>query len=349
MYKRLLPVILLLLSAMYVQARTTVDLYLADIPVSSESKRLSDADARRALAQVLIRITGNPDILRREEVIEALKQAGRMVFRFRFHREQSAEGEVQTRVEVGFDPAGVQKLVRTLSLPWWNENRPELLWVVVHNRQGVRQLVNEESLPALMEGSRTARERGLPLTLPLLDLLDRQHLSAVELWGGFTDGLEPVASRYGADGWLLLRLEPLSGAWKARWQLRLPGKPRHAQRQWQRIDADLGALLSHGMDRAAALLAETEAIPLSEAGSGLVWIEVDGLHSLANWLELESWLLRQPWVEQLELRALHAGKTRLEIHITTDVHTMEQALAASGLLEAVAEDPPGRRWLWARP
>ncbi len=348
MYKRLILAILLLPWIQPAQARTTVDLFLADIPVAREGKQLKAGDARRALAQVLIRITGQSDIITRPEVQQALRQAGRLVFRFRFYQPENAPAGEPPRVEVGFDPDGVRTLMRRLSLPWWPAQRPELLWLTVVDYQGTRSLVNEENLPELREALQTARERGLPLTLPLLDLQDQQQLSAVELWAGFTDRLEQVYPRYGADGWLLLRLQPQGQAWKARWQLHVPGLEPPLFQQWQDVGLELDALLATGVDQASERLARRLAFHLSEQTAGALILNIAHLRKLNDWLQLEQWLNNQPWSESVELLALHQGQARVAVNITTDPATVDRALAESGLLSRnAAAGQSATEWIWS--
>ncbi len=351
MYKRLLTTIFLLALCTAGLARTRVDLFRADIPVEAEGKKLKAGDARRALAQVLVRITGQSTIMTRADVQQALQRASRLVFRFRFYQRDHDTQPPETRVEVGFDPEGVRALVRRLSLPWWGAERPELLWVAVLDQTTARSLINTEIFPPLDEGMQTARERGLPLTLPLLDLDDQRTLSPVELWGGFTDSLGSARKRYGSDGWLLLRLENRGPVWKARWELSLPDERPPLLTQWDDIGTDPEALLAQGVDHASAWLAQRLAFTLSEQTQGLVDIQVEQLHGLPDWLRLEQWLQQQPWSEHVELLRMHQGKARIRLHITTAWPMVRQALLRSGLLQLETADatPEAERWIWAAP
>ncbi len=351
MYKRLLTTIFLLILCATGQARTRVDLFRADIPVQAEGKKLQAGDARRALAQVLVRITGQSALMARPDIQQALGQAGRLVFRFRFYQKQGGTAAPpETRVEVGFEPEGVRALVRRLSLPWWGAERPELLWTIVLEQDNRRSLVNAENFPALQAGMQTARERGLPLTLPLLDLADQRTLSPVELWGGFTDGLSRSRQRYGSDGWLLLRLESHGSVWKARWQLSLPDEHPPLLTRWEDIGTDPEILLAQGVDHASTWLAQRLAFTLSEQAQGLIDIDVEQLTALSDWLQLEQWLQQQPWTEHVELLQMHQGQARIRLQITTPWPMVRQALLRSGLLQHEAADTrDGERWLWAAP
>ncbi len=354
MYKRLMLITVLLLCAGKLVA-TEVNLYQADIGTERENNRITPQEARRALAQVLVRITGQPDILQRTDVQQALAGAANMVFRFRYYRpETETSAATPVRLEVGFDPDAVLALVKRLSLPWWDANRPELLWVTVLDLQGTRILATLENLPALDELQRISQQLGLPLTLPLLDLEDQRALSPRLLWGGFTDGLEPVRQRYEADGWVVLRLESGPPLWRARWQLSLPLWQPPLRRQWQDVDSELPTLLARVLEQVTRVLARRQAIVLGENRSGPLAIVVHGLYRLDHWLRLERWLETQPWSEQVQLQALHQGQATVLLHITTQAEAVLGALRESGLVQPAPDQRPEgeaglTHWQWSGP
>src|SRR5258706_15949695 len=53
-----------------------------------------------------------------------------------------------------------------------------------------------------------ADERGLPVTLPLLDVQDLRAVTFADVWGGFEDRVAAASARYRADALLIGRVRP---------------------------------------------------------------------------------------------------------------------------------------------
>src|SRR5258706_5789879 len=53
-----------------------------------------------------------------------------------------------------------------------------------------------------------ADERGLPVTLPLLDVQDLRAVTFADVWGGFEDRVAAASVRYRADALLIGRVRP---------------------------------------------------------------------------------------------------------------------------------------------
>ena len=72
-----------------------------------------------------------------------------------------------------------------------------------------RQIVGTASDTPLVAGlNQGARDRGLPLTLPLLDLEDQLAVDPAAVWGRLSQVIDPASRRYGADVLLLGRISP---------------------------------------------------------------------------------------------------------------------------------------------
>ena len=50
-----------------------------------------------------------------------------------------------------------------------------------------------------MQLKQTAKERGVPLSLPLMDLTDNVNISTYDVWGRFVEPLRKASTRYGVD------------------------------------------------------------------------------------------------------------------------------------------------------
>ena len=181
----------------HVEATQVIQTNIAAIAVDDQSQRSQDSALKSAFKQVMIKITGNKDALQNPGVKAALRtpQAYLRSYRFDFQ-----EGETLYVAE--FDKIKLNELLQREGLPLWGERRPEtLLWLATEDSEsGERQLLDETTPSVMREHlSAKAKERGLPLSFPLMDLTDRTTISIYDVWGRFVQSLTQASHRYSVD------------------------------------------------------------------------------------------------------------------------------------------------------
>ena len=181
----------------HVEATQVIQTNIAAIAVDDQSQRSQDSALKSAFKQVMIKITGNKDALQNPGVKAALRtpQAYLRSYRFDFQ-----EGETLYVAE--FDKIKLNELLQREGLPLWGERRPEtLLWLATEDSEsGERQLLDETTPSEMREHlSAKAKERGLPLSFPLMDLTDRSTISIYDVWGRFVQSLTQASNRYSVD------------------------------------------------------------------------------------------------------------------------------------------------------
>ena len=181
----------------HVEATQVIQTNIAAIAVDDQSQRSQDSALKSAFKQVMIKITGNKDALQNPGVKAALRtpQAYLRSYRFDFQ-----EGETLYVAE--FDKIKLNELLQREGLPLWGERRPEtLLWMATEDSEsGERQLLDETTPSEMREHlSAKAKERGLPLSFPLMDLTDRTTISIYDVWGRFVQSLTQASNRYSVD------------------------------------------------------------------------------------------------------------------------------------------------------
>lgn len=181
----------------HVEATQVIQTNIAAIALDDQSQRSQDSALKSAFKQVMIKITGNKDALQNPGVKAALRtpQAYLRSYRFDFQ-----EGETLYVAE--FDKIKLNELLQREGLPLWGERRPEtLLWLATEDSEsGERQLLDETTPSEMREHlSAKAKERGLPLSFPLMDLTDRTTISIYDVWGRFVQSLTQASNRYSVD------------------------------------------------------------------------------------------------------------------------------------------------------
>lgn len=119
----LLAVLALLLAAGDGEARPVEGLYGVTVPLAEDERQPGSQTARRALEQVLVRITGQRDIALAEEAQPLLQQADRLV------QQQGLASRREVRYV--FDGASVRREVIAAGLPFWERERPQTLLLLL--------------------------------------------------------------------------------------------------------------------------------------------------------------------------------------------------------------------------
>jgi hypothetical protein len=209
--------VLALVSVAESVAATFPNLYSVIVPRNLDSApdtspRLEEERIRVAMARLLTRITGRRDAAFEPALSSLRDNAGDYV-------EQIGPLDRDNMI-VRFNPGNVESALVALDQPIWGPQRPQtLLWIAIDGGFGERAILSAES-PLLAESSEfdelqaryreelaaVADERGLLLTLPLLDLEDMNALTFVDVWGGFNDRVRAASERYAADDILVGRV-----------------------------------------------------------------------------------------------------------------------------------------------
>lgn len=212
----------LLLLTLTAHAARVDDLFQVEVAAAGRDAGSRDAALRQALGQVLLRITGTAESLSEPSLRPLLKNPSRFAQQFRF-RDIPAESPgqpEQLRLWVQFDGVALAREVREAGLPYWGIERPDvLLWLAIDDR-GRRYLVSDNSGGRVTHTvSQTANRRGLPLTLPLMDLEDQRAVQFTDVWGGFVGTLEAASERYRPQVILVGKLghSGSSGGWRGSW------------------------------------------------------------------------------------------------------------------------------------
>ena len=165
-------------------------LYDVDVAVEGRTAAARLAVSGTALAEVLSRASGLAHVPRNARVREALGRPEAFYSRFVFLENDE--------LRIHFTPAAILGLLDEARLPVWSANRPQTMaWLVVEDG-GNRRVVDGEH-PLAQALSARARQRGLVLKLPLMDLEDRMRVQPAVVRGRLFSSLEEASKRYGAD------------------------------------------------------------------------------------------------------------------------------------------------------
>jgi hypothetical protein len=242
---------------------------------------------------------------------------------------------------VGFIATQVDQALAALQKPVWGPERPlTLLWIAVDDGNGGRALLGAndtaalgldpnppgmtERLAALRKDLQSvADERGLPITLPLLDLEDLGAVTFADVWGGFEDRVAGASTRYRADAILLGRVHPGVVGNEVDWLL-VTGGDRQALQ---------GLSVRDGLDAAADRFAGQFA---TLGGGGAAAITVLNVRSSADYGRVVSYLEQQSALQSVDVDSFDNGVLNLRVTARGDARVVERIISLGGVLKPAA-------------
>jgi hypothetical protein len=309
------------------------DLYQGEVVVEDQSSGARNAALAEALAQVLVKVTGNPEAPDAGGVRGHLSKASQYVQQYQYRAEERPrpDGESAKRVlllRARFDPTAVERILREASLARWGEERPTVLVWLVMQRGGERELVGVEEPGIVNSLHRAADRRGLPILLPLLDLADQRVVATRELWGGFTDSLVEASARYGTETFMLGRLSEGGGEWRGRWTLYDQGRERHFESKAE----TLGDVLADGVASSADALGSRYAVPVTEQAGSRVRLAVEGVTRLPDYDRVLDYLAGLTLVQETSLIGVQDDTLSLELLLSAGLDRLDQTIGLGSVL-----------------
>lgn len=341
-------------------------LYDVRVPVASQSDNERQRATRQAMIEVLIRMSGNAQVPMTSDIAAALAKPAHYTLRYQFtslprpalaSAPPTPSGD-QLLFDVRFDPVAVLELLRNAQLPIWSANRTNVLvWLAVRG-PGHNDIVTASEAGAASTASaasiadaagvtgdwaeavnKRARQRGLAIAWPLLDLRDLE-VSTAAVWGFFWEQIEAASRRYQPDLLLVGRAVRGHSGWWTDWELRQPAGfdaagldstadalPRRERlrlrynHQAVALEDAAKAAVDHIADALAARFAvrgdSARAFPAT----------VHGTHTARDYATLLDHLTAQEYIERVDVLAATPRVLDIRLHTRSEIGQLAELLA----------------------
>ncbi len=310
-------------------------LFEAQVPVAGRDAPARDAALADALREVLVRLTGSALALQSAAAADLLAKPGRFVEQYRY----VDAGGSSLALWAQFDGVSLARELRQAGLPYWGEERPDVLvWLAVDDR-GQRYLAGEtEPRPVNDSLRRIGQHYGLPLTLPLMDLEDQRNAGFTDVWGNFFTRIQRASQRYRPQAIVTIRLERSSaGDWRAAWQLVDAGD----QQTWRTHGDTIDQALAAGFGDTTQWLAQRYAVVATATGSRSLLVEDIG--SLDDYARVSAYLAALSPVDQINVARVSGRSVEFSLVLSADEHNLRQLISLGRTLRQV-DDPQAWRF-----
>lgn len=317
-------------------------LYEISIPVVDQDASQQKARLNKALAGVLVRLTGDRDIGSDPLASPVLSRANEMVQAFGYTSRWVEEPDPldptappqqreQLYFKARFDATSVNESLLAARLPVWGKERPlTAAWVVIRDEGGDRVLSEttaDTESAALLEA---ADLRGLPVALPSQATISGGQVGATALMDGNDDSVVNASLDMNAQSVAIGRLSQSGAGWQGAWTLLQPDQP---PRSWDVIGVTVDEVQAAGLHHIADAYAASYARLSVGISGGVTYLSIKGMQSAADYARVSSYLESLSIVQAADVLALHAGKLTYRIELRGDASQLEQTINLGNVLE----------------
>jgi hypothetical protein len=317
-------------------------LYTGETPVASQDEAERTHALPAALAQALVRVSGDGSVASDPALQPKLEAAPQLMRQFSYRQvnEPGPGGAPQSHLYLSaqFDPAGVNQILGELKRPVWGQERPQTLVLLVVDSGGPKQIASAAQAAALSPLTRAAELRGIPLKFPLMDPDDLIRIDEAAAWEGDAAKIAGAAQRYGTPLTFLVRLNRAGSGWTGRFTLfeQFGGS---APENWSTTFPDAASVLSAAAGGLADRLAHRYAMAGVQTKPTEYRVWVDKLDNADDYGRVLKYLSGVSGVRAVEPEAASGDSILFKLTMTMTLERFRQVLTFEHRLNVTSLEP----------
>ena len=344
---------MLLMSPAY--ALEVEGLYQAKVPVVGQGREERLELYPDALAQVIVKLTGNQAVPELPQLSGFMARAVSLVQQFHYEEFMTTnqaliEAGYKRQLVVSFDGDAISQALINAEVPLWGRTRSEvLLWLAIEDREARYLLAANASAELESHLAEQSARRGLPLILPLMDLEDQMNLGFADVWGDFAQNIMRASQRYGVEAVLVGRLiRTPEGMWQTRWSLHQTAGVATESDYWSVESNDQLEALAVGVDGAADHVSQRHAQLYSATAADSVLLTVTGVDDLGAYARAMKYLESLEMVTAVEVNKVVAGQVLFKLAIRADLAGLQRAISLGSTLAQDATATTGNEMAYGQ-
>lgn len=317
-------------------------LYRVSVKVDDRSEAERNRAVKEGFSQVLVKTSGSSKVAGRAQLASERNKANRYLIQFGYEsRELPSQDldqpETAIYLNLEYDPAAINQLLRRLGLPIWASNRPQmLLWAAVDQGSGRRLLGANSRSQVRSWVENLAQDRGLPLALPLMDSRDSNQISTGDVWGMFQKQINSASQRYSPDVVLVAKLRQTRSSAQISAMLLLENQ----QFWFDQSGNDFYTVVAQIMNQVSDKVAETYAVVSSAGNQGQkVLLQVSAVDQLADFAALSSYLEGVLAIRQAQVQRVRGDIVQYLITLESNEDALRQSFRLDKRLAPQAFQP----------
>ncbi len=318
------------------RAEVMKDLYTASWPVSDQTTQIRARALGNAFAQVLVRASGHERVLNSAMIQNSIANAEDYMRLYSYKKLSFAEQKIYKKpllLKVSFEPTAITNLLKDAGQAVWNNNRPSGVYWIAVDENGEREIAVDGQDAEAIAVRKQAYQRGLPVTLPLMDLDDKSAVSIADVWGKFLEPVNRASRRYNADYVVMGSLSQSTSGWQGSWVVNLGNDGMRFTTSGATSDQAVSKMVDRIADRLAMKLA---VVLTSETTTDYVLIK--GLSSIESYAKVQSLLNNLSMVSSVNAIEVKENEVLFEIGLQSASQYLIDALELSSNLRKTTVD-----------
>ncbi|PTO85175.1 DUF2066 domain-containing protein [Vibrio splendidus] len=314
-------------------ALTQVDIFSAEVAINAENKQPEQVARNTGMEQVLIRATGQTDVTSNETIQKAMRKSSQYMSQMSF-----GESNDQSTLRMRFNGAQIRSLLTQAQLPYWPDTRSNILVWLVEEQNYDKNIVWEHSNSQLAAGLQAnAKERGLPLTLPVGDFDDITGIATSDLWGSFVTPISKASQRYPVDAVLVIKAQSSGLRWtlydqKPNQLTSAPKSPVSGS-----LSGNSATTSKKLVDQISNYYAGKSAVTVASESSESILTQFISLNNAQDFFQLENALKRLNSVASLDILKIQNNEVTFRIHLLSTQQEFEQEVESIRQVAKVEE------------
>lgn len=333
--------LILIITAASAFAVRVATLYEAKVPVASQAIVERNQAIPKALANVLIKLSGSTLVLDNPTVKSQLNLANQWVQEFSYTT--APNGGYWLRVQ--FDENRVNQFLRDASMPIWGQNRPLITaWIELTAPNHEAEILSNDSNPELTQFVKQAAEqRGLAMMLPMMDVAEMSQVSTQDIETMAVPALVNASKRYGNEAILIGKITRDENGFTSQWKLVLDTN----QWDWNFQGKTRDEVITAAVNNVANTFGQRFAIAESHAVQSELTIEIKGIAGQGDFVRLIRYLNHLTPVAKVEVTRIAGEEVWLTLSLRGTQHAFSQAILPGKkltLVGAETETTPVYQW-----
>lgn len=330
--RQLLFIALILALVSPVLAVKVTSLYQFEMPVVSQSDDVRVQAVKEGFLQVLIKVSGDPQIANNPVIKPFLLKADYYVQEFSYSSPPSSPFYL---LQIRYDRNDINRLLRKAGIAYWGENRPLILaWVAFTNNKHFAEIIGNETQGDILGTMRQeGKKSGLPLIFPMLDVTDISQVSTSDINSMSVKVLQDAGKRYSPDAILIGAIKQTDIDYQSQWQLVL-GKN---QWDWNVSDRLLSELVTTVLNQVNQTLAKYY---VEKVANEPQWVklEVTNITKRDDLVQLMRYLKQLTSVQQVQLSQVQGDVVDISILLRGSLASFQQNAAIGQRLVLKSQD-----------
>lgn len=327
--------ILLFMQSVYAVKINT--LYQSEVSVNTQSAQERSKAIQLALAQVLIKVSGDNQILVNPYIKSHLNSAETLAQEFSYRTAETTPGVTTTYLlQVHFDVKGVNQWLRDANAPLWGQNRPTIIsWIEFESPNKPPEIISHDSTNDLVNLIKQyADKRGIPVIIPIMDVSDLNQITIDDVKNMSIPKISLAGKRYGSNIILIGHVIQNAQGFTTQWKLSMGND----QWEWDLPGSALADIIPVLVNKVADTVSARYAVVTTNTIQKDVSLKIIGITQQNDFTQLVRYLNHLTPVADVSILRITGNEIFLSVSLRSTQQSFIQTLALGQRLTAVSND-----------